>query len=274
MSEEKNKDFMDLLDGRRSFEFASTEEEEPKTYYIGTPSAEDVRQADWAHAKAYNQALKEGIFTVSEMMEILKQRNIIGPEYDKRGEELRVQMNEKVVEMEREVDREKRMKLALEVADLREEVFQHSQRLSSPLSSTAENIANDARTEYITSAVVQNEDGSRVWETFEQFREAADLRLQTKARFEVMMWLEGVESDFLEKTPENSVFKELMDPEKLEESAPDEALSKEVEEAEASQDASLDSTKEDKEPKPESRPKKKTVKKKPGRKKKTANKTS
>jgi len=231
MSKEVNtKDIMDLLDGRRKFEYTDTDGV-VQEYYIGTPTAEDIRVADWEHAKKYNLALKEGIFTVSEMMDILKKRRIIGEEYDKVGEELRVQMGEKIVEMERENDREARMRLALEVSDMREEVFQWNQRLSSPLAHTCENLANDSRVECITSAVVQKADGSRLWADFDDYRLEENLALQTKARFEVMLWLEGVESDFLERAPENLVLKEIADVEKLEASAPTEDMIRQVEEA-------------------------------------------
>jgi len=230
----KKEDIMDLLDGRRKFEFE--EDGVIKEYFIGTPNAEDIRQADWEHAKRYNQALKEGIYTVSEMMEILKKRNIIGPDYDQTGDDLRVDLAEKIIEMERENDREVRMRLALEVADLREEVFQWNQRLSSPLASTCENMANDARVEFITSAVVQGPDGEKIWPSFDDYKTERNLQLQTKSRFEVMLWLEGVDSDFLEKAPENRVIKELMDADKLEASAPSEELSKQVEEAEEAEE--------------------------------------
>ena len=233
MSSELKNDIMDLLDGRREFELEETKGV-MKKFYIGTPNAEDIRSADWEHAKRYNQALREGIYTVSEMMEILKKRNIIGSDYDEVGDDLRVQLAEKIIIMERENDREARMRLALEVADLRESVFQWNQRLSSPLASTCENLANDSRVEFITSSVIQDAKGERVWPTFEEYKTEKNLQLQTKSRFEVMLWLEGVSSDFLDAAPENRVIKELMDADKLEASAPSEELTKQVEEAEKS----------------------------------------
>jgi hypothetical protein len=236
-----NNDIMDLLDGRRKFDFENAEGEKTE-YYIGTPTANDIKNADWEHAKRYNQALKEGIFTTSEMMEILKKRNIIGREYDKKGEELRLSLAEKVIEMERETDKEERMRLAIEVANLREEVFQWNQRLSSPLASTCENIANDARVEFITSSVIQDKEGNKLWDTFDDYRSESNLTLQTKARFEVMLWLEGVESDFLEKAPENMVIKELLNAEELEASAPVAELSEKVQEAEEAEEAEVESS--------------------------------
>jgi len=228
--EQKEKDITNLLDGRRKFEVELVEGV-TKEFYIGVPTADDVRQADWEHAKTYNRALKEGVFTVSEMMEILKARKIIGEDYDEAGDDLRVSLAEDVLAMERETDKEKRMELAVKVARTRESVFQWNQRLSGPMASTCENMANDIRVEYLTSAVVQNKDGSRYWKSFDDYKVEKELVVQTKARFEVMLWLEGVESDFLDKAPENIVMRELMDVKELSTSAPTEEVLAEVEAA-------------------------------------------
>lgn len=199
-----------LLDGRRHFSI-QTLGGSTKDYYIGTPTADDVRKADWEHAKTYNRALKEGVFTMGEMTEILLSRNIIGPDYEKTGEELKVSLAEKIVSMERELDKDARVQLAFEVAKLREEVFQWNHRMTGPMANTCESMSNDARTEYLTSAVVQDKAGNRIWPSFDDYRNEKDLALQTKARFEVMLWLEGVDSDFLDKSPERVVLNALME---------------------------------------------------------------
>jgi hypothetical protein len=198
-----------LLDGRRSFSIKYANGEE-KEFFIGPPTADDVRKADWEHAKIYNRALKEGVFTTSEMLEILKSRNIIGEQYEKTGHGMKVLLAEKIVAMERELDRDKRIDVALEVARLREEVYQWNHRLTGPMANTCESISSDARTEYLTSAVIQHKDGKRLWATYEDYRQEKDLALQTKARFEVMLWLEGVDSDFMDRAPENRVLRELL----------------------------------------------------------------
>jgi hypothetical protein len=199
-----------LLDGRREFEF-SDGSGEVKKYYISTPTSDDIKKADWEHAKAYNGALKEGVLTSSEMMDILKTRNIVGPDYNDVGENLKYKLSDKLLDMERETDREKRLRLALEVRDLREEYVQWSQRMSGPMSHTCENIASDARTAYMTSVVVQDEKGSRVWKSFDDYRSERNLPLQTRSRFEVMLWMEGLDADLLDKSPENVAMREIVE---------------------------------------------------------------
>lgn len=204
------KDVEDLLDGRRSFQI-EFENGETKSYYIGMPTAEDVRQADWEHAKVYNRAIRDGVLTAAEMKDILEKRGLIGPEHEKAGEELRVKLAERLITMERENDKDERVKLAVEVANLREEIFQWNQRVTGPMATTCEQIADDARTAYLASAVVQDQAGKRIWETNEEFKTEPDLAVQTKARFEVMLWMQGLESDFLDKTPENQILRELLE---------------------------------------------------------------
>lgn len=222
-------DTVDASDGRREFTIEISEGN-TKKYYIGIPTAENIRAADWHHAKVYNRGLREGIFTAAEMMEILKERNIIGEQYEATAEELRIKLSQKLIDMETETDRDRRAALAMEAANLREQVFQWNQRLSSPLSSTCESIANDARTEYLTFCLIEEEDGTKLWESFDEYKAEKNVRVQTQARFEVMLWLEGVESDFLSNVPENKVLSEQVDANKLAESAPDADLLKAVSE--------------------------------------------
>jgi hypothetical protein len=199
-----------LFDGRRSFDFTDKDGKECK-YFIATPSSDDIRKADWEHAKAYNSALKEGVLTSAEMTDILKRRNIIGPDYEDVGNTLKEVLRDKIIDMEREVEREARLRLAVDVAHAREEVIQWGQRLSGPMAHTCESIANDVRSAYLTSVVIQDEKGNKVWKSFEDFKSERNLALQARSRFEVMLWMEGLDADFLDKSPENIVMREVLD---------------------------------------------------------------
>jgi len=195
-------------DTRRSFEFVRDENTIEK-YYLGMPTSEQIRKADWHYSKIYNKALVEGIATESEMYSILRDRKIIGPDYDKKREALQLTIAAKIHLMENSDDEQMRTKLALEVRELREELYQLNQRLTGPLSNTCEQMANDAKTEYLTSSIVQKEDGSLVWQSHEDFLGEPNQRLAIKSRYEILLWLEGLEPDFLENTPENKVLREL-----------------------------------------------------------------
>ncbi|MHA1832946.1 MAG: hypothetical protein ACTSV7_03065 [Candidatus Baldrarchaeia archaeon] len=199
MAEEEKKD------ERRSF----LGPDELTSFYVAAPTAEDIRGADWTYSKTYTKCLVEGITTSAEMMDILMRRGIIGPEFEQRGEELTIGLNEKIMELESAGDMDEKRTSAIGVANSREELFQWNQRLNGPMSNTCEQIADDARLEFLTANMIENEDGSKVWDSYDTYLKEKSQALALRARFEVMLYLQGLDSNFLEGTPEAMAMKEI-----------------------------------------------------------------
>jgi len=193
------------VDNRRKFESP----DKKQTFYVVTPIAEDIRGADWNYSKTYTKCLVEGITTAAEMMDILMRRGIVGPEFEQRQRELNNELAKKVIELQDSENIDEKQLSAMEVANLREELFNWNQRLNGPMSNTCEQIADDARLEYITSKIIEHENGTKVWETYEDFLKEKNQALAIRARFEVMLYLQGLESDFLEQTPEAVALREI-----------------------------------------------------------------
>ncbi len=192
-------------DNRRFF-FGPDEE---TRYYIETPTAEDIRGADWQYSKTFTQCLVEGITTSAEMMDILTRRGIIGEEFEQRANELAEKLSQKIVALEESDDVDIKRELSLEVARSREELFQWNQRLNGPMNNTAEQISDDARLEYLTSAMVTKEDNSRVWDEYGTYLKEKSQALALRSRFEIMLYLQGLDSDFLDQTPEAQAMREV-----------------------------------------------------------------
>lgn len=199
-----NKEEKAKVDERRSFTGSNDE-----VYYIANPNAESIRSADWQYSKVYTKCLNEGITTSSEMMDILKKRGIIGDDYDKRSKELSENLNELITKLYTATENKEKSELAMEVAKAREAIFQWNQRLTGPMNNTCEQIADDSRLEYLVSCMIQHEDGSRVWESYNDFLNAEDQALTMKSKYEVMLFLQGYDSNFLENTPEAVAMKEI-----------------------------------------------------------------
>jgi len=179
------------------------------SYYIAVPTADDVRGADWQYNKVYTKALVDGITTSAEMMDILRRRGIVGPEFEQRQRELTNELSEKVEALQKAATVDAKEKLANEVASAREELFTWNQRLNGPMNNTCEQVADDARLEYLTACMVQDREGERVWEDYASFLKETNQSLAMRARFEVMLYLQGLDSDFLEKTPEAQAIREI-----------------------------------------------------------------
>jgi len=183
--------------------------DEETNYYIAPPDAEAIRGADWQYSKVYTNSLVEGITTSAEMMDILMRRGIIGPEFEQRAQELAENLNNAILELEDASSSEEKRELSVVVANAREELFQWNQRLNGPMSNTCENLADDARLEYLTSCMVQDKEGIKIWDSYDNYLTEKTQGLATRARFEVMLYLQGLDSDFLEKTPEAVAMQEV-----------------------------------------------------------------
>lgn len=206
MADEKQDKSMEEREGRRAFQ---DPEKEDKNYYITAPTADDIRGADWQYSKTYTKSLVEGITTSAEMMDILMRRGIIGPEFEQRQRELSDNLAAKILTLQTSGDVDKKQLSAMEVASAREEVFNWNQRLNGPMSNTCEQMADDARLEYLTSRMVEREDGSKLWELYDEFLKERSQALAIRSRFEIMLYLQGLESNFMDQTPEAVAMKEI-----------------------------------------------------------------
>ena len=182
-----------------------------RTFVIKSASSDDIRKADLHYSKVYSNCLVEGITTAAELMDELKRRGIAGPEYQTRAEELDRSIAEKLISLREADDREEKQTLAREVEGVREEIFQWNQRINGPMSNTIEQISDDARTEYLTSCMVHDKEGKRSWLSYGDYLKDSDKALTFKARFEVMLYMQGLPTDFLDNTPERIVMREVQE---------------------------------------------------------------
>lgn len=205
------KDVKDVLDTRREFTIENADGEN-ESYFIAQPSAADIRKADWQYSKVYNQAIVDGFLTQSQMLDVLKEKGILSEEYTEQLESVRINLAAELFKLENlgdDISDEDREAIAMEVARLRDQLFRLNQQVNGPMGNTCENLAEDARTEFLTSRVVQKKDGSRLWETFEDYQNEENSALSVKSRFEVMLWMQGLESNFMENTPEQAALREV-----------------------------------------------------------------
>ena len=184
-----------------------------QTYYINQPTAADIRDSDWNYSKTYSKSLIEGIYTSSEMRDILKKRGIIGPEYDKRAQELADMLEDALTNMYTLNVDDKRKEAAVEAERIRNEIFQWNHRLNGPMSNTCEQMADDAKLEFLTSRIIASDKDELVWKDYDAFLNDSNPILPSRAKFEVMLYLQGLDSDFLDQVPEAVVLKDIEDKE-------------------------------------------------------------
>jgi len=205
-----SEDVREVLDTRR--EFSIETEENTTSYFIANPTGEDIRKADWQYSKIYNQAILDDLLTQSQMIDLLKKQGVVSENYANEVEEARARLAAELYKLESLPDSTPDVDLedaALSVAATRDELFRLNQRVNGPMGNTCENIAEDARVEFLTSRVVQTKEGIKLWEDYNAYLNEENTALSVKSRFEVMLWMQGLNSDFLDNTPEQLALREV-----------------------------------------------------------------
>lgn len=198
-----------MTDEKRTFEVEM--DGVVKKYILEMLTAEQIKKADWHYSKMFNKALIDGVATKAEMFDILKKRNIYGPDFEEKLQALQVEMALKIAEARNETNAERKRKLAEEAENLRNEIYTWNLRLTGPLNNTCEEMADLARAEFITSMCVRDEKGAPVWKTYEDFLTEPNQDLAIRARYNVLLLLQGVAPDFLDNTPERQLMKQADD---------------------------------------------------------------
>jgi hypothetical protein len=200
-----------------------------RKYYVDNADVDEVRNADWHYSKTYNEALLAGVTTAAQMADILEERNITGTAYEEKRQKLIADLDEAVKALEVATTIDEKKALATRVETLRNQLFRLNQRAASPMSNTCEQLAEDARVEYLTSAMIKDEEGSRVWSSYNDYKTTNKPQLAMRARYEIMLALQGLSSNFLSETPEALARKEI----------------RELEEADSTKKVEIESSKED-----------------------------
>ena len=183
------------------------------TYNLIQPTGEDIRQADWHYAKMFSRALGDGYLTSGEILGQLKTRGVIGVNYETEMAAAQDEITKTLVDLQLTPaeDLSKRQQLAVYASKIRSQLYELNHRVNGPLSNSCENLAEDARLTYLTSKIIVGEDGNVVWKTMDLFLNDTRTGLLSKAKYEVMLWMQGLTADFISELPENKVLVEVRD---------------------------------------------------------------
>ena len=203
MADKDKKAIEDIFEDKRTFTH------DGEKYFIDNAGIDDVRSADWHYSRTYNEALLAGVATQAQMQDILEEREIIGKKYDEKRLALIQELDEAITALNGAKDLEEKDACATKVEDVRNRLFRWNQRASSPFSNSVEQMSEDARIEWLTSCMVKDSSGNKVWKSYEDYKTSTVPTLAMRGRYEVMLALQGLNSDFLDQTPEAIARKEI-----------------------------------------------------------------
>lgn len=173
------------------------------TYYISKPSAEDEAQARLQQSKVFNKALEGGACLKSQLNKILKQRKIWDENDDKEVKELSEKIEANVAKLdEGGFEIMEARKLAIETNDLRMKLINKMSILREHNTFTAEGQADDAYFDTLVSLCCYNEDGEKIFKSYEDYlNHATEERSQFLAK-ELSGIIYG-NLDYIKDFPEN-----------------------------------------------------------------------
>jgi len=192
----------------KEFSIPSVEDESKKVkYLIVSPTAFDIRDADWKYSAAYSLAIREGLITNKQMAQKL---------YDhghRRDVKLFTEYYEELDRLEKELEKEEdkalRQVLALQLKDIRDSLYAEESELREPFNYTAEKASEERKIDFLVSRMVCGEKGTLLWEDTDGFLNETNYPLAEEAKYHVLMWYHGLNEDWEKDLPESKVLEQM-----------------------------------------------------------------
>jgi len=183
-------------------------EVEDKKVYLRMPTVEENRLADVEYSKSYNQYLKEGLPLAEELETLLRQRGIFSAEQDQKFEQLKISLQECIMQLQIDKDEGKRKDLAEQLKSIKLELFQFNLRRNKHLVHTVENKCDELRVTFLVSRIVEHEDGKPYWGNLTALQQEQDHALISAAVYQFLAMASNVSETFFDEVPELLVDKD------------------------------------------------------------------
>lgn len=176
--------------------------------YLQRPNNNLVKLADRHKSKAWNQAVQDDVLTKKELAVLMKKRGVWDEAKDKQEDEI----TRKIVKLEQELytgDGKRKPKvsegrdIAIEIRKARMELRDLIAERISLEDNTAESLADNARFDFLVAHCTYYENGSRVYNSFEEYNQKSADHIAFAAASALGEILYNLDSSFEKNLPEN-----------------------------------------------------------------------
>lgn len=186
-----------------------TVEIEGKTYFVAKPGAKEEFEAKLQQTKVFNKALENDACLNSQLLKILKRRNIWDDQDQKEVEDMQKKIQENLAKLdEGGIEIMEARKLALETMRLRLSYLSKLSVLREHRSLTAEGQADDAYFDSLVSSCCFDEEGNRVFKSYDDYIVKSKEEYSRKLAEKLSSMLYG-DTDYMSDLPENKFLKEF-----------------------------------------------------------------
>ena len=176
--------------------------------YVQRPNNNLVKLADRHKSKAWNQAIQDDVLTKKELAVLMDKRGIWDETKDKQEDEI----THRIVKLEQELytgDGKSKPKvsegrdIAIEIRKARMELRDLIAERISLEENTAESLADNARFDFLVAHCTYYENGSRVYNSFEEYNQKSADDIAFAAASALGEILYNLDSSFEKNLPEN-----------------------------------------------------------------------
>lgn len=181
---------------------------------IRKPNNALMSQAQRVGAKAWTDCVREGIMTKKELEKFMKEQGI----WDDGKDEEQKKIVKEISDLEKKLfvsgaDKTSKLRasegkeIAIEMRVKRNELRDLIAERMSLEQNTAESISDNSRFDFLVSSCTFYENGNKVYNSLEDYRERADGEIGFAAATALASMLYAVDKDFEAKLPENKFLK-------------------------------------------------------------------
>ena len=184
-----------------------------KGYKVVSPTPRIREMADEEEVKVFSDGLRpkdlggQGLLTQEQMEKILKDNKIWGDEDQKNLDDIRAKITDLLDKLGKEKGSKKFEKIYNKIKEYRNKEQTLLSKYDYYFSRTVDARARNARLMYLVANCVINEDGSKVWNTFDDFKSEEDFDLITEATKQALSFFLGLDVDIL-NYPEDKLLQE------------------------------------------------------------------
>lgn len=153
------------------------------------PNQKVLSDADFFYRQQFSRAIRNGIMTNAEALQIMKGQGLWTDEHEKQAAEMRRGIREVEEKFsDTSLSNDDGLVLVTKIKGLRDELSELNNRFSSITDNTAESMASEYRTQfYAANCVVYNNTGKRVFKDLEDFLSRVNEQLASDSYRESMI---------------------------------------------------------------------------------------
>ena len=185
-----------------------------KWYKVISPTPKIREEADEEEVKVFSDGLRpkelggKGLLTQEQMEKILRDNKIWGDEEQKALDEVRARIVELLDKLEKEKGTKKFNKIYAKIKEERQKEQDLLSKYDYYFSRTVDARARNAKLMYLIANCIRNEDGTRIWPTFDDFKAEEDFEFVTEATKQAMSFFLNIDIDIF-TYPEDKLLQEM-----------------------------------------------------------------